>query len=573
MIQHDLYSIISDQRGIDNDQILKWVDEHDKQDLARALIELSTLFNHDRCQKKKLTAALYGRASETQMTLFDDNQELRALYVITDESVVTFENNENQESSQEEKTPGKKSKGRHSALDPDSLPQTRTDVEPDDPLFLANKDKCVEVKETVHRTIEKIPAKYICHNVICHNYVYNDDEGNTVYFPAKLPEAKLIEGSLASPSLVASIAVNKVVLGLPLYRQETEFYKQGLCLSRQNLFNWLKKCFELHLSPVYDRIRSDFGKQSHVHIDETVLRVIQNDKSKSNPSIGTIIVGQSGRFEQDQITLYVFSSNKTSASIKSFMPEGYSGTIMCDAAPNHMVFDKATIMFCMAHARRKFTEELATRADYKLYKKLTPQERLIFLQKEKNLSLKLLLGIVDQFDQLYKIERTSRELDESPDLILARRQKESRPAFEELVKRIKQVNKLCMPKSSLRQATEYFLSRKKGFARYLEDGESDIDDNRCERSVKPFVLGRKNFLFANTAYGAQITAVYYTLLQTAIHNGLNPETWLSYALKRLSNEPLSDELIEEILPYSDKLPKELYVTEQLKKRAEKDQRA
>ncbi len=130
-----------------------------------------------------------------------------------------------------------------------------------------------------------------------------------------------------------------------------------------------------------------------------------------------------------------------------------------------------------------------------------------------------------------------------------------------------------MPKSSLRQATENFLSRKKGFARYHEDGESDIDDNRCERSVKPFVLGRKYFLFANTAYGAQITAVYYTLLQTAIQNGLNPEPGLSYPLKRWSNEALSDELIEVILPYSDKLPKELYVTEQLKKRAEKDQRA
>ena len=112
--------------------------------------------------------------------------------------------------------------------------------------------------------------------------------------------------------------------------------------------------------------------------------------------------------------------------------------------------------------------------------------------------------------------------------------------------------------SKAAKGANYFLKRKDSLARYLEEGNYPIDNNLAERMVKPFVIGRKGFLFADTEAGAEATAVWYSLSQSAIMNGLVPEKYIEYVLTRLKNEGIREEVLDELLPYSRALPEYLY---------------
>lgn len=142
--------------------------------------------------------------------------------------------------------------------------------------------------------------------------------------------------------------------------------------------------------------------------------------------------------------------------------------------------------------------------DYQQYVKLSASEQEAWLDEKGNTALGLALRILMRYKKLYQIEYTARKLKETPDQILARRKAESVPVFEQLIQLNELLVKGTRPKTELNSAAKYIKSHQEHLGNYLKDGEAEIDDNAIERTIKAFVLSRKNFLFSNTNRGPEI---------------------------------------------------------------------
>jgi len=155
-------------------------------------------------------------------------------------------------------------------------------------------------------------------------------------------------------------------------------------------------------------------------------------------------------------------------------------------------------------------------------------------------------------DQLFALEKKAEEKKMTPKERHELRKKEAKPILEEFYKWIEVCWANTLPQDLLGKAFTYAQNQKKYLTAYLSDGRIEISNNRAERSIKPFVIGRKNWLFCNTPSGAKSSAAVYSLIQTAIENGLNPRAYLEYIFKQIQ---LQDALcIEKMLPWSEEIP-------------------
>ncbi|SFV02306.1 IS66 family transposase, partial [Alicyclobacillus macrosporangiidus] len=159
-------------------------------------------------------------------------------------------------------------------------------------------------------------------------------------------------------------------------------------------------------------------------------------------------------------------------------------------------------------------------------------------------------------NRLFKIERGLK--DETPEERRAQRQRLSRPVLDEFLAWLEEQSGQVVPKSALGKAVSYCLNQWPKLVVFLEDGHLELDNNRSERSIKPFVIGRKNFLFANTPQGARASAIAYSLVETAKENGLDPYLYLEYLFEWLPNIRTDDRAaMDELLPWSDRLPERI----------------
>ena len=546
-------SVIANPDGFKESEIYDLFKDSSKEEVLKFAAEVAGLFNYNYIAKKRKTAECYGQSSE-MIPLFDEFVDEHPEAGSLQESIPVIEEVE------QVVVKTKKKQKKKLCDDLENLPVEEIDIMPTDQEFLEHQNECREVAPTIFKTVEIIPKRLFVKKEICHTFVYTDENGEDHFFTGKPRNPKMIEGSYASPSLVSEIIYGKTVLSLPLYRQEADFERCGLNLSRQTMSNWSIASTERYLEPLYDLMCNDFRHLSHLHLDETPIQVLENPKKGGN-KLGTIIVGRSGRNESSQMAIYAFTERKDKAAFLDFLPFDYSGTVICDAADVHRVYKDATLSFCMAHARRKFVEYLKGRTDYRKFSNLNPTEQEAYLQEKKNGGLKAALQILQLFHILYRIERKASDLQESPDQIRQRRQAESKPVFEQLVALARKVEREVAPKSDLGKAVAYFLGHEKELAAYLDDGAIPIDNNACERMVKPFVMARKNFLFSNTNRGARSTAICFTLMESAILNGLDPRKYLVHVFEQLSSKGMQDQILQDLLPYSGKLPEEIFMKE------------
>lgn len=546
-------SVIANPDGFKESEIYDLFKDSSKEEVLKFAAEVAGLFNYNYIAKKRKTAECYGQSSE-MIPLFDEFVDEHPEAGSLQESIPVIEEVE------QVVVKTKKKQKKKLCDDLENLPVEEIDIMPTDQEFLEHQNECREVAPTIFKTVEIIPKRLFVKKEICHTFVYTDENGEDHFFTGKPRNPKMIEGSYASPSLVSEIIYGKTVLSLPLYRQEADFERCGLNLSRQTMSNWSIASTERYLEPLYDLMCNDFRHLSHLHLDETPIQVLENPKKGGN-KLGTIIVGRSGRNESSQMAIYAFTERKDKAAFLDFLPFDYSGTVICDAADVHRVYKDATLSFCMAHARRKFVEYLKGRTDYRKFSNLNPNEQEAYLQEKKNGGLKAALQILQLFHILYRIERKASDLQESPDQIRQRRQAESKPVFEQLVALARKVEREVAPKSDLGKAVAYFLGHEKELAAYLDDGAIPIDNNACERMVKPFVMARKNFLFSNTNRGARSTAICFTLMESAILNGLDPRKYLVHVFEQLSSKGMQDQILQDLLPYSGKLPEEIFMKE------------
>lgn len=290
-------------------------------------------------------------------------------------------------------------KNQETKINVTGLPVENTDIYPEDEDFQKHPEQYKELGSEIVREVVAQSRLFYVRQQTIHVYARTADDGETLIIRGKPTAEKLLENSLVSPELAARIIYNKTLLGLPLYRQAQDFGRKGFVVSRQTLSNWSINTTEQYLFTLADRIHKDLICQNIFHIDETPVRVLHNTKGTK---LGNITVSATPQDSPLLIACYVFTPGKDKPSFFESLPEDYSGTIVCDAAPAHKVFASATLQYCMTHADREFKNALKARTDYNQFRKLkTEEERRKYLDDLDNPSLSLLLETTALFARLY----------------------------------------------------------------------------------------------------------------------------------------------------------------------------
>ena len=357
----------------------------------------------------------------------------------------------------------------------------------------------------VQEKIQIIPARVILHRDVYVTYACRNCKENGISTPIlQTPkEPALIPGSYASAEAVAHFAVQKFVMGSPLYRQEQEWNRQGFMISRQTMSNWLVRSADDWLTPIYDELHKLLLQRDLLHADETELQVL-HEEGRDAKAKSYMWLYRTGSDAEHPIVLYEYAPGRGQEYPKAFL-NGFHGYLQTDGYSGYNGVDSAIHVGCWAHARRKFDEAL--RAVPKGKRSPTAEQGVAYCS------------------QLFKLEEKLKDL--SPEERKAQRQEQIK-VLDAMLAWAKTRN--AAPKSKLGIALNYLKNQWPTLIVYLEDGRIELSNNRAARSIKPFVISRKNFLFANTPGGAQSSAVIFSLIETARENGLDPYRYLSWLL-------------------------------------------
>lgn len=381
------------------------------------------------------------------------------------------------------------------------------------------------------KVIRKVRQVYSCRH--CEQ---NEVQTPIVTAPAPKP---VYPGSLASPSILAHVMCQKYVDSLPLYRQEQIFARLGYKLSRQTMANWMIYGAEQWLAPLFAALKMHVLRQHVLHADETTLQVLK-EPDKSAESQSYLWLYRTGRGVAPAV-LYEYQRTRGGEHPRNFLA-GFSGYLHVDGYPGYHKVAKVKLVGCWAHARRKFDEAL----------RAAPPET-------RNNPESVAVQGLGFCTKLFALERQWAEA--TPEERHAARRTHSLPVIETYGKWLKQQRSRTLPKSKAGEAITYSLNQWEKLTAFLEDGRLELDNNRSERSIKPFVIGRKNWLFANTPRGAKASATIYSVIETAKENGLLPFNYLQYLFEQLPQltGPLDADALEPFLPWSDSLPASCWI--------------
>ena len=394
-------------------------------------------------------------------------------------------------------------------------------------------DTMTEIGQEVVRTMEIIPAQTIVREDIYYTYACkrcseSADEGCETPVVKAPREKNIIPGSFATPEAIAHIMTQKFVMGSPLYRQEQEINRKGIHLSRQTMSNWILKATEDYLTPVYEQLHKELLKRDVLHADETTLQVL-HEPGKAPQSESYMWLYRTSGDTDKPIVLYEYQPGRGAKHPKEFLA-GYKGYLHTDGYQGyHSLPEDITVVGCWAHARRKFDEAV----------KSLPKGKAKGSSASQGLAYCNLLFAIEQ--GLAEKNATEKERYDE-------RLEQAKPILDAMLSWAN--SRTAAPKSALGKAFHYLKEQWPYLTNYLKDGRLEISNNRAERSIKPFVIDRKNFLFANTPKGATCSAIMFSLIQTAIENGLDPYKYLTWLLKQAKDADLMDaEVVQSLLPW------------------------
>ena len=391
--------------------------------------------------------------------------------------------------------------------------------------------------------LKYIPAKLIVEEHVMYSYACKSCESEAEksnIVSAEAPKT-VFYNSMASNELVAHTICLKYHHALPLYRQESYFNMMGATLSRQTLCNWTIAAARV-LEPIYNHMKEDLLTRDYVHADETTLKVINDDgkDSKSKKYMWLYMSETGGR----PVILYDYQSTRSSSCPKNFLKD-YKGYLQTDGYSGYNSVSEAKRIYCLAHIRRKF------------------HEIIINLNEEALKESKALIGF-NYCEQIYNLEKELRSnyssMPDYYDIRYKERNNKLAPILNNFIDYINKEILFALPRSPLGKALDYAKKHVPSLKSVLLDGRLEIDNNAAEREIKPFVLGRKNFLFANTAKGATASSYLYSIVETAKANKLVIEKYLVYLFDNLINIDTTDsESLENLMPWADKIPDDLKI--------------
>lgn len=388
-----------------------------------------------------------------------------------------------------------------------------------------------EIGKQTREELDFIPAQIIVNHHVYKSYgeiaceTVADDENAAAVISAPR-EKRIISRGIVTASLLAYIVASKFADALPLYRLERILRRIGVDLSRQTMCGWViagAMACEAYLDLMRRRIRAG----PLINMDETTVQVLHEpNRSAEQKSCMWVMVGSEG--DGRRIVLYHYAQTKASAVAEALL-SGYSGVLQTDGSPSYNTVGSREDIYhvgCLAHARRKF---------YEAY---------IGANKQGEASTAL-----RYIKDLYRIEGELREQPLSDRQFVVERRRRSVPILRKFRKWLSVMSEHVLPESLLGKAVSYALDEYQRIVRYLKYAYLTPDNNIAEVAIRPFVVGRRNWLFNNTPRGAHASAAMYSIVETARANNLDPFHFLYRLFTELPNSD-TDEKLEQLLPWN-----------------------
>ena len=477
----------------------------------------------------------FGRSSEKH------EAEDQISFMEVDGKIVFFNESEAvaaEESTEEpegvSRTRPKKKQGKREE-DLDGIPvvvveHSMTDEELEDKF---GKEGWKQLPDEVYRRYSFTPAKIEVEEH--HVKVYAGKETEEV-IKAPHPQT-LLRGSLVSPSLEAAVMNAKYVNAVPLYRQEQEFERYGLHISRQNMANWTIQCADRYLAVLYDYLHEKLYGYHVLQADETPVLVNKDGRPAGSKSY--MWVYRTGRmYTECQIVLYEYQRTRNASHPREFLKD-FSGVCVTDGYQVYHTLEEERedlkIAGCWSHARRRFDEAV----------KALPKAK----QKDSRAYLALTM-----IQAIYREEKLLKDLPAEERMI--RRQLSVKPLVEAYFIWVRENLPKVPQKSKTWEGFNYSLNQEKYLKVFLDDGEVPMDNNAAEQSIRGFCIGKKNWVMIDTVAGAKSSAIIYSIAETAKANNLKPYDYFEYLLTEIPKhlDGTDRGFLDDLLPWSPSLP-------------------
>lgn len=396
-------------------------------------------------------------------------------------------------------------------------------------------------KRIVRTEVEFQPAKLIVKQIVqqvakCTRCGTEGSEHPDCHFQKAAVPVPPLPHSLSTPSLVAQIMYQKFVMGVPLARQEREWYRMGLVLPRRDMVNWVIRCSQEWLEPVYWKIHEQLLTCGVLHMDETRIQC-NKEKDRKAGSQSFMWVMRSAADEEVQAAFFYYTTTRKGEIARDLL-RGFHGYLVTDGYAGYEKADDVRRSLCWSHCRRYYVESIPLDSSGKEIPGSKGAEGREYI------------------DLLFMVEKQIRDL--PPEEKQKKRQEASRPILDAFWSWVERTSALYTTNELLTKALTYSMNQKKYLETFLENGHLPISNNFCEANIKPFATARRAWLFADTPKGAMANAVLYTLAESARANNLDVYAYLKYLLIEMPNNHYQEhpEILEKYLPWSEELPEE-----------------
>lgn len=487
--------------------------------VRRQAAQIETLQEQLRLALHKRFGRSSEKASPDQLRLFNEAEAESAAASETDETV---------------SVPAHQRRKRGRKPLPASLPRIRVEHDLED-----SEKACpcgcqlTRIGEEVSEQLDYVPAElrviqHVRFMYACHGCEGTAGDGPGVKIAALPPQP--LPKSNASPGLLAHIVTAKYQDALPLYRQEKIFARLGIVLPRATMAGWMIRAGEL-VTPLLELMNQTVLDYDILQMDETPVQVLK-EAGRAATSRSYMWVRRGGPPASPTI-LFDYAPSR-GAAVPERLLQGYAGYLQTDGYEGYTsvgAWPEIIGVGCMGHARRKFDEAVKAQAKAKTGRGGLAREGL------------------DHIARIYAVEREARQKRLGPEARLALRQEKARPHWQALESWLKQSLAQVPPSTLTGKALAYLHRQWDRLIRVLEDGRLEVDNNLCENAIRPFVLGRKNWLFADTPRGAVASARLYSLIESAKANGLEPYAYLRRVFTELPAAQTAAD-IEALLPHA-----------------------
>lgn len=430
---------------------------------------------------------------------------------------------------------GRKRKGKldENLMDFDTkiIEHTLTDAELDEHFPEGYK----RLPDEVYKKLELIPAVFEVHEH--HIAVYKGKNGKIV--KAEHPK-EMLNGSIATPSIVSAVIHGKYTNSVPLYRQEQEFARNDVNISRQTMANWVITSAERYLSLVYDRIKEELLNSPVIHADETPVMVTKDGREGMHKNY--MWVYRSGSMcKANQAVLYDYQKTRKADAPREFL-FGFDGKLVCDGYQVYHTLEKREdinfrVAGCWAHARRPFAQ---------VYKSLGEEKAAGTVAAE---ALVQIQNIYHTDNQLLKLPPSQRK---------KRRKTLVKPLVDTFFEWCRNSIDRLPSSSETADGIKYCINQEQYLRVFLDDPQIPLDNNLAEQAIRPFCVGKKNWKLIDTVHGAQASAILYSIVETSKANDLNIYNYFKHLLteipKHMDDTDLS--FLDSLLPWSKQLPAE-----------------